>query len=274
LRRPAAPPAAERARSIASRGGQAALVGVDQRQRVVPLFHHVHADGTAILLLPDDHPLIGCVRGGPRHGLPAMLELTDTAPVALREPVRGLLWINGWLTEPGPTYARRLACEVAEDRPHPRLLDLGHGAGMLRLRPGSAVLADAEGTAPLAPERLAAAAPDPFCRLEHQWLRHLEEVHPDLFVLLARHLPPSLRSRPGYKIRPLGLDRLGLRLRVEATGAAATEPRAEIPDVPPTPEAVGDHDVRLAFQEPAEDPEQLRYQIGLLIGCPARRTVQ
>jgi hypothetical protein len=262
LRRPAAPPAAERARSIASRGGQAALVGLDQTPRVVPLFHHVDPDGTAILLVPDDHPLLTCVRGGPRHGLPAMLELTDTAPVALREPVRGLLWISGWLTEPGPTYARRLACEVAEQRPHPRLLDLGHGAGMLRLRPGSAVLADAEGTSSLAPDRLAAAIPDPFCRLEHQWLRHLEEAHPDLFMLLERHLPEPLRGRPGFRIRPLGLDRLGLRLRIEAI----TSPGGAPGGAPP----IGDHDVRLAFQRPADDHEQLRTQLGLLIGCPMR----
>lgn len=261
LRRPAAPPAAERARSIASRGGQAALVGLDQTQRIAPLFHHVHPDGTAVLLLTDDHPLLECVRSGPRHGLPAMLELTDHAPVALREPVRGLLWISGWLSEPGPTYARRLACEVAEERPHPALLDLGFGSAMLRLRPGSAVLADAEGTAPLAPERLAAATPDPFCRLEHQWLRHLEEAHPDLFMQLERHLPDSLRGRPGFRIRPLGLDRLGLRLRIEALfspGAGAAV-------------AQGDHDVRLAFQEPADTRDQLRTQIGLLIGCPMRR---
>lgn len=261
LRRPAAPPAAERARSIASRGGQAALGGLDQTQRVVPLFHHVHPDGTAILLLPDDHPVLECVRLGPRHGLPAMLELTDHAPVALHEPVRGLLWISGWLSQPGPTYARRLACEVAEDRPHPALLDLGHGSGMLRLRPGSAVLADAEGTAPLAPERLAAATPDPFCRLEHGWLRHLEEAHPDLFMRLERHLPASLRGRPGFRIRPLGLDRLGLRLRIEAI----RPPGGGASNV-----AGGDHDVRLAFREPADDQDQLRTQIGLLIGCPMR----
>jgi hypothetical protein len=227
------------------------VVGLDQSQRVVPLLHHVEEDGTATLLVPDDHPLIRCVRGGPRSGLPAMLELTDTAPVALREPVRGLLWISGWLTEPGPTYARRLACDIAEDRPHPGLLDLGHGAGMLRLRPGSAVLADAEGTAPLAPAQLAAANPDPFCRLERGWLRHLEDAHPDMFLALARHLPPQIRAREGAKIRPLGVDRLGLRLRIEAED--------------------GDHDVRLAFPSPADDAEALRVQVGMLVGCPMRR---
>ena len=246
LRRPAAPPAAERARGIISRGGRAVVVGLDQAQRVVPLLHHVDPDGTSTLLVSDDHQLLDWVRNGPRNGLPAMLELADTAPVALREPVRGLLWISGWLTEPEPTYARRLACEIAEERSHPRLLDLGHGAGMLRLRPGSAVLADAEGSASLAPAQLAAATPDPFCMLEHGWLRRLEDRHQDLIRALVRHLPLALRQVPNSRIRPLGVDRLGIRLRVETDD--------------------GDHDVRLAFQGPADDPEQLRAQVGLLAG--------
>jgi hypothetical protein len=250
VRRPLAPSNAERARSIASRGGQAAVVGLDDTRRVTPLLHHVHPDGTTTLLVPTDHALHEAVRQGPRTGLPAMLELTDTAPVALREPVRGLLWISGWLLAPGSTYARRLAVDIAQHRPHTALLDLGHGASMLRLRPGSAVIADAEGTAPLAPADLAAASPDPFCLLEDGWLRHLEDAHPDVFVSLSRHLPDPLRTKQGCRIRPLGVDRLGIRLRVEA--------------------ADGDHDVRLAFETPADDAEQLRAQVGLLVGCPFR----
>jgi hypothetical protein len=250
LGRPLAPSNAERARSIASRGGDAAVVGLDQAHRVFPLLHHLDPDGAATLLLPTDHELLELVRTGPRSGLPAMLEITDTAPVALREPVRGLLWISGWLVAPGPTYARRLAVDVAELRPHPRLLDLGHGASLLRLRPGSAVIADAEGSGPVAPAELAAAEPDPFCLLETDWLQHLEYAHPDVFASLARHLPESLRQKSGCRIRPLGVDRLGLRLRVEAWD--------------------GDHDVRLAFETAADTPEKLRAQVGLLVGCPFR----
>jgi hypothetical protein len=250
VRQPLAPSTAQRARSIASRGGPAAVVGLDQPKRVIPLLHHLDPDGAATLLLPTDHPLPRSVREGPRSGLPAMLEVTDNAPVDLREPVRGLLWISGWLVAPGSTYARRLALTVAEQRPHPALLDLGHGASLLRLRPGSAVLADAEGTGPLAPADLAAATPDPFCLVEDGWLRHLEEAHPEVFLSLARHLPEQLRRRPGARIRPLWVDRMGLRLRVEADD--------------------GDHDVRLAFRAPAEDSRQLRTQVGLLVGCPFR----
>jgi hypothetical protein len=251
LRRPAAPTAAERARSIASRGGQAALVGLDDAQRVRPMFHHMHPNGAATLLLPSDHVVLDAVRRGSRTGLPAMLELTDTAAVALREPVRGLLWISGWLVAPGPMYARRQALDIARERPYPGLLDLGHGATMLRLRPGSAVLADAEGSGPLTPDELATAEPDPFCQLETGWLAHLDTQHPDVLDALSRHLPEPLRSNPDSQVRPLGVDRLGIRLRVE------------------TPD--GDHDVRLAFHQPADTAEQLGAQVGLLIGCPFRR---
>ena len=98
LRRPPAPTDAERARSLALRGGDAALVGTGSAP-VTPLVHHVRADGSAVLLLDDDEPLLERVRGGQTA---VMLELADRAPVDLREPVRGLLWITGWLWLPEP----------------------------------------------------------------------------------------------------------------------------------------------------------------------------
>jgi Protein of unknown function (DUF2470) len=137
---------------------------------------------------------------------------------------------------------------MAEARPHPQLLDLGHGATLVRLDPGSAVLSDAEGTAALAPVDLAAAAPDPFCRYETQWLAHLESAHSDVFVALQRHLPTGLRDDSTARLRPLGLDRFGLRLRVET--------------------AERDHDVRLAFAAEALTVEDLREEMGKLVGCP------
>jgi hypothetical protein len=244
LRRPPAPTDAERARSLAMRGGDAALVGTGSAP-VTPLVHHVRADGSAVLLLADDDPLLDRVRGGQTA---VMLELADRAPVDLREPVRGLLWITGWLWVPEQRAARRMALQVADVRPHERLLDLGHGATLVRLDPGSAVLADGDGCAALTPVDLAAARPDPFCRLEDHWLAHLEESHPEVFVALARHLPSELSHGRGARIRPLGVDRCGLRLRVET-------PRR-------------DHDVRLAFPGGAATPDELREQLNALVGCP------
>jgi hypothetical protein len=244
--RPPTPGPAERARTIAARGPATLLpppptlppvAGERQAERVAPLFHHVHADGSVTVLLSDDGPA--------QAPATAMAELVDLAPVPLREPVRGLLWITGHLAPVEPGEARAVALELVEHRPDPRLLDLGHGATMLRLTPISMVVADADGTHPVTTETFAAAAEDPFCHQEAGWLRHLELSHTDVIHTLRRHLPDRLR---GGHVRPLGLDRYGLRLRVEAIE--------------------GDHDVRLAFERPIATLDELSTELRRLVGCP------
>jgi hypothetical protein len=216
--------------------------GVDDADRIEPHLHHVHADGAVTVLLPDDHPLVTLATG---TDVATMVELADRAPVALREPVRGLLWIIGWLSALSGPAARREALAVAEDLADSRLLDVGHGMTVLRLTPVSLVLADGEGTSSLRPTEFGSARPDPFCRHEDHWLRHLELAHRDVVGMLTRLLPDHLR---GGHVRPLGLDRFGLRLRVE------------------TPD--GDHDVRLAFSEPVDTPGALGSQLRRMVGCP------
>jgi hypothetical protein len=246
-RRPPTPTDAERARGIAARGGSASLVGTGA-STVAPLVHQVRADGSAVLLFADGEPLLEQIRGGD-GGFAAMLELADRAPVDLREPVRGLLWVTGRLWLPDPDSARRFALQVADVDPDPDLLALGHGATLVRMHPDFAVLSDAEGSAVLAPAELAAARPDPFCRVEHPVLAHLETHHPELLTALTGQLPAALRERTDSRVRPLGLDRFGLRLRVE------------------TP--FRDHDVRLAWDgAPSSMPElwaELRRMTGIAV---------
>jgi hypothetical protein len=134
-----------------------------------------------------------------------------------------------------------MALQVADVHPHERLLELGHGATLVRLDPDSAVLADGDGSVALSPVDLATARPDPFCRMEDHWLSHLEEAHPEVLIALAGHLPPELVRCRSARVRPLGVDLDGMRLRVEA------------------PER--DHDVRLAFRKAAGTPEELREHI-------------
>ncbi|MGQ0840494.1 DUF2470 domain-containing protein [Actinokineospora sp.] len=247
--RPPAPHPAERARTIATLGGRAtlALTGDEPMaaERVVPLLHHVHPDATVSILLPADHALVTAAWQAHRGELATMVELADPAPVPLREPIRGLLWITGWLRALDEQASRDLALVVADSRPDPRLLDLGHGAALLRLVPVALVLADADGTHPVQAEEFAAAEPDPFAAQEAGWLRHLEVSHTDVVGALARHLPEHLR---GGHVRPLGLDRFGLRLRVEATDA--------------------DHDIRLAFARPVGTAKELSAELRRLVGCP------
>ncbi|KAA9166811.1 DUF2470 domain-containing protein [Amycolatopsis acidicola] len=216
--------------------------GSANAERVTPELHHVHASGSVSVLLREDHPLLARATDAE---VAVMFELADHAPVQLREPVRGLLWITGWLRPLSAAAARARAVAIAETRPDPRLLDLGHGASLLRLTPASLVLADAEGTHSLRPHMFGAASPDPFHDYETNWLRHLEHEHADVVDQLARHLPEELRT--GH-IRPLGLDRFGLRLRVESDS--------------------GDHDVRLAFERPVLTPAQLAVELRRLVGCP------
>jgi hypothetical protein len=245
--RPPVPRPGERARTIAAVGPATVLpstAGPAPAERIAPLLHHVHGDGSVSMLLPDDHELVATARfcGGE---LTTMVELIDLAPVPLREPIRGLLWITGWLHNLEAAAARQLALSVAETRPDPRLLDLGHGASLLRLVPASMVVADADGTNPVSLAEFAAAEPDPFCGQEAGWLRHLEISHTDVVSLLTRHIPEQLR---GGHVRPLGLDRYGLRLRVEALEL--------------------DHDVRLAFSRPITTPAELATELRRLVGCP------
>ncbi|MEC3980430.1 DUF2470 domain-containing protein [Amycolatopsis sp. H20-H5] len=250
IRRPPAPNPAERAKTIASRNGPATLMPTVERtdndvERVVPVLHHVHSSGSVSVLLPDGHSLVKATKQTQRGELAVMIELADHAPVDLREPIRGLLWITGWLRPLTEVSARARAVSIAETRPDPRLLDVGHGLTVLRLTPASLVLADAEGTHSLRPHMFSAAPPDPFHDYEADWLRHLESDHADVVDQLAKHLPPALRDG---RIRPLGLDRFGLRLRVESDS--------------------GDHDVRLAFSRPVDGPPQLAMEIQRLVGCP------
>lgn len=248
MRRPPTPSVAERARSLVTRGGRAALVGTGEPEPVAPLMHHTWPDGATDLLLPDDHP-VRRRAAEQLGGLPVMLELTGSTPVPLAEPVRELLWLLGRLEEPDPATGRDRALLLAETAPHPNLLDAGRGATLLRLRPSSLVYSDAEGCAPVSPAELATAAPDPFCRVEQNWLEHLDRAHPEMLCALRRHLPHPLRHTDG-RIRPIGVDRCGLRLRVPAPGG-------------------GTQDVRLAFSAQATTPAELQARFAELVGCPA-----
>ena len=53
--------------------------------------HHLLDDGSFAVTVPVD----GVVVAAGTAGVPAVLEMTDYAPLPLREPVRSLVWIRG-----------------------------------------------------------------------------------------------------------------------------------------------------------------------------------
>ena len=249
----AAPTTAERIRSVCA-SASGALVAVDNGRPLAAPVQHLLDDGSFAgsfaLALPVDR-----AGGHPGAGPQALLELTDYAPVALREPVRAVVWARGRLTRVPPEAVIPMLDRIARERPDPALLQVETPRSvfrgdeprlaLLRLDVASVVAADADGAESVGPAELLAARPDPFCQIESTLVWHLDTAHPDVVARLVSRLPAPLRRG---RVRPLGVDRCGMRFRVE---------RAD-----------GDHDVRLSFHAPVRDMAGLSRAVRVLMGCP------
>ena len=222
------PTSAERIRSACIRGQ--ALLAIADTADAAPVnapVCHLMRDGSIVVAIPVGDPVADAAAAG----VQAMLELTDHAPLRLRERVRALAWIRGVLRPVPEQEVAILLDRIAAVDPNPALLQVvspragAHarevgvsGAGdsdvdyvLLRLAPESAVLADATGAEAVDVHELLAARPDPFCAIEAHWLQHLDSAHPDMVArLAAAKLPPQLRRG---QARPLAVDRYGMWLR-------------------------------------------------------------
>jgi Protein of unknown function (DUF2470) len=248
----AAPTTAERIRSACARAG-GALLAVEREDPVETPVHHLLHDGSFAVTLPVDHD--GEVEG-PASGSQALLELTDYAPLPLREPVRSLVWVRGRLRQVPPGAVTKTLDLIANECPDPALLQVDTPKckpadrdearyTLLRLEIASVVVTDATGAEAVGVEDLLAARPDPFCEIESGLLWHLDNAHSDVVARLISRLPAPLRRA---HVRPLGLDRYGVRFRVEAND--------------------GDRDIRLPFHKPVDDMAGLSQAIRVLMGCP------
>lgn len=247
----AAPTTAERIRSACVRasGAMLAVEGLDPAATPV---HHLLDDGSFALTVLVDGPLTAAVEAAGTTGVQAVLEMTDYAPLPLREPVRSLVWIQGGLHGIPASDIPALLDIIAVKDPNPALLQVNsdetEGSDrytLVRLEIESVVVADSTGAESVGVSTLLGARPDPFCAMESCWLQHMESAHRDVVDRLASRLPISLRRG---RVRPLGLDRYGVRLRVETDD--------------------GDHDVRLPFASPVDDITRLNQAIRVLMGCP------
>jgi hypothetical protein len=256
-----APTTAEQVRSTCVRAG-GALLAVERAEPLTTPLHYLLNDGSFAVAVPVggavDH-MVHCAAPGAQ----AVLELADYAPLPLREPVRSLVWIRGRLQQVPLPVVRGVLDRIAAEQPRSALLQVqtvesGTGTGragadiryrLLRLEIESVVTAynkdGASGAETVEVAALLAARPDPFCAVEPCWIRHLDTDHQDVVARLASQLPARLRRGD---VRPLGLDRYGVRLRVESTD--------------------GDRDVRLPFRKPVDDVAGLNQAIRVLMGCP------
>ncbi|HEX4394016.1 MAG TPA: DUF2470 domain-containing protein [Mycobacterium sp.] len=263
-----APTTAERIRSTCARAG-GALLAVDSAEPLTTPLHHLLVDGSFAVGLPIGGPVAEQVVDCGATGAPAVLELADYAPLPLREPVRSLVWIRGRLHQVSPSAVSGLLDLIAAEYPHPALLQVqtprsrpaaAEGSGptsdgdtqylLALLEIESVVVTDATGAEAVDAAALLAARPDPFSALESSWIKHLDTAHRDVVARLAARLPARLRRGD---VRPLGLDRYGMRLRVES--------------------AEGDNDVRLPFRKPVDDIVGLGQAIRVLMGCPFGQSV-
>jgi Protein of unknown function (DUF2470) len=250
-----APTTAEQIRSTCVRAG-GALLAVEGAEPLTTPLHHLLGDGSFAVAAPVGGATATHVGDCEADGAQAVLELADYAPLPLREPVRSLVWIRGRLHQvPLPTVFGLLDRIAAEDA-NPALLQVqtpesGPIAAddtrylLARLEIESVVVTDATGAEAVDVATLLAARPDPFCAFESCWIRHLDTAHRDVVARLAARLPARLRRGD---VRPLGVDRYGVRLRVES--------------------ADGDRDVRLPFRQPVDDATGLGQAIRVLMGCP------
>jgi hypothetical protein len=92
----AAPTTAERIRSACVRVS-GAMLAVEGVEPIATPVHHLLDDGSFAITVPGDGILAGMVAAAGTAGVQAVLEMTDYAPLPLREPVRSLVWISGRL---------------------------------------------------------------------------------------------------------------------------------------------------------------------------------
>src|SRR5215208_834076 len=244
-----APTTAERIRSACVRAGGAMLAVEGVEPASTPV-HHLLDDGSFAITVPSDGVLAGMVVTAGAAGVQAVLEMTDYAPLPLRETVRSLVWIRGHLHDVPDGEVAALLDLIAADNPNPALLQVNSDSPdtryvLMRLEIESVVVADSTGAESVGVSALLGARADPFCEMESCWLQHMESAHREVVDRLANRLPIQLRRG---RVRPLGLDRYGVQLRVEGDD--------------------GDHDVRLPFPKPVDDITGLSQAIRILMGCP------
>ncbi len=205
------PSAAERTRTLVQSTCSAVLIlpGADgaRPEELMPQARVVGTDGAVYLLYPADAPAVRAATHAQDGELPAVLELTDVAPVAVPHRIRGRARVSGWLTSA------------------PGIAEAGHM--MLRLEVGEVYLDDLWGDASVSPAEFADALPDPLTAYETELLQHLAAAHDEQ----VQGLNGLLGARAGVRrVAPLALDRFGLRVRCRDAAGRFFDARFDFPE--------------------------------------------
>jgi hypothetical protein len=233
------PPAAERARTIAARPA-ASLYAVGPG--ICQLWGAATTDaGDVLLVVPTDGVVTTALRNSPLGDVPARLTVTDRTPFPLAHPVRGLVRLTGWVG-PVPEYdVTRLVLEFADANACDRLFDVGLSATLLRLEPAEVQVEDAAGTTDVEPDDFRAARPDAVSRAEND----LVAEHCEALVQLASRVQRRVGRHD--HVRLLGLDRFGVRFRVQSRS--------------------GCYDLRVPFAAPLDGPAGVGAAVDRLLVC-------
>ncbi|MFI6444785.1 DUF2470 domain-containing protein [Kitasatospora sp. NPDC050543] len=188
------PTHAERIRSLLTAAASLTLAVGGQRYELFAGHSLARGGGRLRLSVPADSDPALAAAQAPPTGASAVLELTDVAPVAVRQRIRGRLAVAGRL--------------------HPaHRADDGQFAH-LWLEITQAALSTPHGSSCVDRAALAAAEADPLARYEAGLLTHLADDHPDALLTLTRLIEPGLLAGV-HQVVPLALDRLGIVLRLE-----------------------------------------------------------
>ncbi|RZU33932.1 DUF2470 domain-containing protein [Blastococcus saxobsidens] len=233
------PPAAERARTVATRS--AAALHVSGVGACPVRASTTTTDGDVLLVVPADGGAVAALRGSPLGDVPARLVVTERAPLPLRHPVRGLVHMTGWVTAVPEADVPRLLLDFAETSPADALFEVGLSAVLVRLDLAEVVLEESGTVSDVDPDAFRDARPDVVTSAEPE--------------LLATQREPLSRLRGRVQrwagrhddVRILGLDRFGVRFRVQGRQ--------------------GCYDLRVPFVDALDDVDEVAAALDHLLTC-------
>ncbi|MEV8098126.1 DUF2470 domain-containing protein [Kitasatospora sp. NPDC085879] len=226
----AVPSAAERVRTLLEFASSVVLdvPGIDLVDRPGPpplVDCAVLPDGAVAVLVEEGSPVhrIAVLARGENGPVTAELDAVDVAPVAMPHRIRGRAAVQGRLGVLSRATPARIAALF------PRRRATGHA--LLCLEPEHLAVEDLRGSACcIEPADFAAAAADPLAAEEALLLQHLDAAHADQVLALGlraagqRSVP---RADSVRAVRPVALDRFGLRLRLVGEDGRVLDARFE-----------------------------------------------